>query len=122
MSSIVDTLSPLTVALHVVDLILCFLSCPVGTWEVWFISTKHLYLENLSYIKKQQEQAEAQTKQYQQSNQQWMPVLTFRLAGRDNSEGQRWQSHREELSLDLDPLFPIPAIGIDPSWGYGDLY
>ena len=55
-------LSPLSAALHVVDLILCFLSCTLGTWEVWFFSTKNLYLENLSYIKKQQEQAEAQTK------------------------------------------------------------
>ena len=34
------------------------------------ISSKHIYLENLSYIKKQQEQAEAQTKQYHQSIQQ----------------------------------------------------
>ena len=43
----------------------------------WFISSKHLYLENLSYIKKQQEQAEAQTKQYHQSSQQLKPVPTF---------------------------------------------
>ena len=38
----------------------------------------YLYLENLSYIKNRQEQAEAQTKQYHQSNQQskktvWTP-------------------------------------------------
>ena len=33
-----------------------------GYLEFWFISTKHLYLENLSYIEKQQEQAEAQKK------------------------------------------------------------
>ena len=31
-----------------------------GHLEFWFISIKPLYLENLSYIKKQQEQAEAQ--------------------------------------------------------------
>ena len=31
-----------------------------GYLEVWFISTKPLYLENLSYLKKQQEQAELQ--------------------------------------------------------------
>ena len=48
-----------------------------GYLEFWFISTKHLYLENVSYIKKQQEQVEAQTKYYHQSNQQWKPVLTF---------------------------------------------
>ena len=59
------------------DLILYFLSCTVGTWDLWFISTKHLYLENLSYIKKQEEQAKAETKQYHQSNQQWKPVLSF---------------------------------------------
>ena len=76
-SIFVDMLSPLSAALHVVDLILRFLSCTVGTWEIWFILTKHLYLEVLSYIKKQQEQTEAQTKQYHQSNQQWKPVLTF---------------------------------------------
>ena len=29
-----------------------------GYLEFWFISSKHLYLENLSYIKKQQKQAE----------------------------------------------------------------
>ena len=76
-SSFVDTLSPVTAAVHVVDLILNFLSCTVGTWEFRFISTKHLYLENLSYIKKQQEQTQAQTKQYHQSNPQWKLVLTF---------------------------------------------
>ena len=48
-----------------------------GYMEFWFISTKHLYLENLSYIKKQQEQAKAKTKQYHQSNQPSKPVLTF---------------------------------------------
>ena len=52
-----------------------------GYLEVRFISTKHLYLQNLSYIKKQQEQAEAQTKQYHQSNQQWKPVITFFVLG-----------------------------------------
>ena len=57
-------------------LILYFLCCTVGTWELWIISTKYLYFENLSYMKKQQEQAEAHTKQYHQSNQQWKPVLT----------------------------------------------
>ena len=75
--SFVDKLSPLTAALHVVDLILYFLSCTAGTWEFRSISTKHLYLENLSYIKMQQEQALAQTKQYHQSNPQWKLVLTF---------------------------------------------
>ena len=32
-----------------------------GYLEFWLISSKHFYLENLSYTKKQQEQAEAQT-------------------------------------------------------------
>ena len=62
------TLSPLTAALHVVDLILWSFACTVGTY-FWLISSKHIYLENLNYIKKQQERAEAQTKQYHQSNQ-----------------------------------------------------
>ena len=48
-----------------------------GYLEFWFILSKHFYLENLCYTKKQQEQAEAQTKQYHQSSQQWKPVLTF---------------------------------------------
>ena len=30
-----------------------------GYLYFWLISSKHIYLENLSYIKKQQEQAEA---------------------------------------------------------------
>ena len=86
-SSFVDTLSPLTAALHVVDWILCFLSCTVGTWSFWFISTERLYLESLTYIKKQQEYAEAQTKQYHHSNQQWKPVLTFCLACSKGARG-----------------------------------
>ena len=40
------------------DPVLLLLHC--GYLEVWFISTKHLYLENLSYMKKQQMQEEAQ--------------------------------------------------------------
>ena len=58
----------------------CSLSCCVfdplvpclhcGYLYFWLISSTHIYLKNLSYIKKQQEQAEAQTKQYHQSNQQ----------------------------------------------------
>ena len=51
------------------DPVFTLLHC--GYLELLFISTKHLYFENLSYIKKQQEQTEAQTKQYHQSNQQW---------------------------------------------------
>ena len=39
---------------------MCFLSGLVGSWELWFIPTEHSYLDSLSYIKKQQEQAEAQ--------------------------------------------------------------
>ena len=31
-----------------------------GYLEFWLISTQHLYLENQSYVKKQQELAEAQ--------------------------------------------------------------
>ena len=38
--------------------------------EFWLISSNHFYFENLIYTKKQQEQAEAQSKQYHQSNQQ----------------------------------------------------
>ena len=60
MSFFVDTVSLLTATLHVVDLILCFLSCIVGTWGFGLFQQKHLYLQSLSYIKKQQEQAEAQ--------------------------------------------------------------
>ena len=41
-----------------------------GYLYFWLILSKHIYLENLNYIKKQQEQAKAQTKQYHQSNQQ----------------------------------------------------
>ena len=41
-----------------------------GYLYLWLISSKHIYLETLNYIKKQQEQAEAQTKQYHQGNQQ----------------------------------------------------
>ena len=41
------------------------------------VSSKCIHFENLSYNKKQQEQAEAQTKQYHQSIQQGKPVLTF---------------------------------------------
>ena len=40
-------------------MVLC-LHC--GYLDFWLISSKHFYLENLSYTKKQQEQAEAQTK------------------------------------------------------------
>ena len=32
-----------------------------GYLEFWLISSKHFYLENLSYTNKEQEQAEAQT-------------------------------------------------------------
>ena len=69
----VDTLSifsPLTATLHVVDLILNFLFLHCGYLRAlfhYFASSKHWYMENLSYNKKQQEQAEAQTKQYHQS-------------------------------------------------------
>ena len=31
-----------------------------GYLEFWFISTKHIYLENVTYIKKQHDQAEVQ--------------------------------------------------------------
>ena len=41
-----------------------------GYFFFWLISSKHIYLENLNYIKKQQEQAGGQTKQYHQSIQQ----------------------------------------------------
>ena len=41
-----------------------------GYLMFWLISSKHIYLESLSYTKKQQEQAEALTKQYHPSNQQ----------------------------------------------------
>ena len=64
----VDTLSifsPFTAAHHVVDLILnfLFLHCGyLGALVYLFISPKDWHLENLSYIKEQQDQAEAQTK------------------------------------------------------------
>ena len=73
MSSFVDTLSiftPLTAALHVVDLIVnyLFLHCGyLGGLVYYFNSSKFWHLETLSYLKKQQEQAEAQNKQYHQS-------------------------------------------------------
>ena len=86
MSSFIDTISLLAAALHVVDLILCFLSCTEGTWSLGFFQQTNLYLENLSYIKNQQEQAEAQTKQYHQSNQQWKPVLTLFGGGRTKTQ------------------------------------
>ena len=38
-----------------------------GYLYFWLIPSKHIYLKNLNYIKKQQEQAEAQIKQYHQS-------------------------------------------------------
>ena len=63
--------SPMTSALHVVDGILdfLFLHCGyLGALVYDFISSKTWYLQNLSYSKKQREQAEAQTKQYHQSN------------------------------------------------------
>ena len=63
-------LSPLTAALHVVDLILniSFLHCGYfRAFVYYFISSQHCYLEDLKYNMKQQEQAEAQTKQYHQS-------------------------------------------------------
>ena len=69
----VDTLSivfPMTATLHVVDLILnfVFFHCRyLGVLVHYFLSSKHWYLENLSYSKKQQEQGEAQTKQHHQS-------------------------------------------------------
>ena len=45
-----------------------FLHCGyLGALVYYFISSKHWDVENLSYIKKQQEQAEAQNKQYHQS-------------------------------------------------------
>ena len=62
--------SPMTAALHVVDLILNFLFLHCGYLGVLvydFISSKRGYLENLVYSKEQQEQAEAQTKQYPHS-------------------------------------------------------
>ena len=37
-----------------------FLNC--GYSDFWLISSNSFYLQNLSYTKKQQEQAEAQTK------------------------------------------------------------
>ena len=64
-------LSPLAAALHVVDWILnfLFLHCRyLGALVYSFISSRHWYLEDLSYIKKQQQQAEAQNKQYHQSS------------------------------------------------------
>ena len=41
-----------------------------GYLDFWLISSKHFYLENLSYTTKQQKQPEAETKQYHQSSQQ----------------------------------------------------
>ena len=79
----VDTLSILsamTAALHVVDLIrnFRFLHCGyLGASVYYLISSTHWYLENLSYSKKEQEQAEAQTKTISSKHQQWRPVLTF---------------------------------------------
>ena len=71
-------LFPLAAALNVVDLILnyLFLHCEyLGALVYYFISSKHWYLENLSYIRKQQEQAEAQKKTISSMHQQWKPVL-----------------------------------------------
>ena len=68
-----DTLSifsPMTAALHVVDVILNFLFLHCGYFIVfvyYLISSKRWYLENLSYSKKQQEQGEAEKKQHHQS-------------------------------------------------------
>ena len=62
--------SPMTAALHVVDLILnvLFLHCGyLGGLAYYFISSEHWYLKPVSYNKKHQEQAEALTKQYHQS-------------------------------------------------------
>ena len=75
-----STFSPLTEAPHVVGLILnfFFLHCGyLGALVYLFISPKHRHLENLSYSKKQQEQAEAQRKQYHHEHQQWKPDLTL---------------------------------------------
>ena len=47
-----------------------FLCLHCGYLEFLLLSTKNFYLENLSYTKKQQDQVEAQTKQYHESNQQ----------------------------------------------------
>ena len=41
-----------------------------GYLDFWLISSNQICLENLSYTRKQQEQADAQTKQYHQSKQQ----------------------------------------------------
>ena len=71
----------MTAALHVVDLILYFLFALRVLGSFGLFQQKDVFLENLSYIKKQQEQEEAQTKQYHQSNQQSKPVLT--VCGRD---------------------------------------
>ena len=66
-------LSPLAAALHVVDCILnfLFLHCRcLAALVYYFISSKLWYLEDLSYIRKQQQQAEreAQNKQYHESS------------------------------------------------------
>ena len=62
--------SPMSAALHGVDLILnfLFLHCGyLGALVYYFILSQHWYLENLSYRRKQKEQAEAPTKEYHQS-------------------------------------------------------
>ena len=41
-----------------------------GYLDFWLFSSAHFYSKSLSYSKKQQEQAEEQTKQYHPSNQQ----------------------------------------------------
>ena len=46
---------------HVVPCLHC------GCLYFWLNSSEHIFFENLSYIKKQQEQTEAQTKQYHHS-------------------------------------------------------
>ena len=81
------------------DLILNFLllHCGyLGALVYLFILSKHSHLEKLSYIKKQQEQAGAQTNQYHPKHQQWKPVLTF-------CNGRHCHSHCERV-LDLDTL------------------
>ena len=51
-----------------------------GYLDIWLISSKHFYFENLSYSKKQQKQAEAQTKQYHQKQSTVKACFNFLVA------------------------------------------
>ena len=85
-----------------------------GYLYLWLISSKHIFLENLSYLKKQQEQAEAQAnniiKAFNSGN-------LFQLSGVSVAPaGHAWVQCLPYWAAILPPCCPCPGPCLCPCW------